>query len=81
MKSYIKPAHTWSGCNEMEDTGTRVVLPQQWKSRLQAEDTLIIKFVVTFCAFLNSYCCQCALTTEAGNGVSGTKHSFSYLFE
>ena len=49
MKGYVKPAHTWGGCNEMEDIGTCVVLSQQRESmcRLQAEDTLIIKFVVT----------------------------------
>lgn len=65
----------------MEDTGACVILSQQRKSRLQAEDMLITKFVLTFCALLNSVCCQCTLMTEAGNGVNGTKHSFSYIFE
>lgn len=80
-KSYIKPVHTWSGCNKMEEAGACAVLSQQGKSRLEAEDMLIIKFFVTFCALLNSYCCQCTLMTEAGTCVNGTKNSFSYAFE
>lgn len=34
----------------MAEAGAYVVLSQQGKSRLQAEDMLIIKCVVTFCA-------------------------------
>lgn len=67
----------------MEGIGPCVVLSQQWEStcRLQAEDVLIIKFVVTFLGSTPSSWCHCALTTESGNGVNGTKHSFAELFE
>lgn len=47
---------------------------------IQAEDMLLTEFVVTFCALLSSYCCQCTLMTEVGNGVNGTKPIFLYIY-